>query len=58
MKRKATQFDVESNIDCRLIYIKQEHSGEPDDLIVLHPEQIDLLVKWLLEAKLELTENS
>jgi len=58
MKRKATQISVESDIDENIIYIKQESINDRDDIIVLFPDQIDSLVKWLLEAKLELTENS
>lgn len=40
--------------DESYICISQDHFGGDDSVIVIHPEQIDLLIKWLKEAKDEL----
>lgn len=36
------------------IYIIQESYGDDDSTIRINPEQVELLIKWLIEAREEL----
>lgn len=57
MDKAAKQFSV-SIEDSKYIIISQEAGYmEEDDYIRLHPEQVDLLIKWLNEAKAELLKG-
>lgn len=54
--RKTWPFEVDAT-EAGDICITQEFFGfdEPNEIII-HPEQIDLLVKWLYEVRDELQE--
>jgi hypothetical protein len=53
MEKRAEQFAVSTNNDE--IVISQERFGDDeDDIVVVTPEQIDLLIQWILEARAEL----
>lgn len=36
------------------IYISQSHNYMEEDTIILHPDQVELLIQWIKEAKEEL----
>lgn len=55
MDKRAHAFTVET-VDG-YICIQQNNSGIDDAENYLHPEQVDLLVKWLNEAKDELLNS-
>ena len=49
-------FDIKVyTSDKGYICIEQEDFGNDASVIILHPEQIDLLYKWLKEAKADLS---
>ncbi len=53
MEKRAEQFAVSTNDDE--IVISQERFGDDeDDIVVVTPEQTDLLIQWILEARAEL----
>ena len=53
MEKRAEQFAVSTNDDE--IVISQERFGDDeDDIVVVTPEQIDLLIQWIQEARAEL----
>lgn len=57
MGKSAQQFSVEiENSEYINIIQKSGLMGE-EDFIRLHPEQVDLLIKWLNEAKEELLKS-
>lgn len=40
------------------ICISQSHFGSnEDDVIIIHPAQVDLLIQWLKEIKIELEKE-
>jgi len=55
-------FDIrvftEKESDC--IYIEQSSNGvqRNDDQIAVHPDQVDILIKWLQKAKDELMNKN
>ena len=52
-KKQAERFSID--VDDDLIFITQDNDyDEPKDVIRIHPDQVDLLVKWLLIAKSDL----
>lgn len=54
MERKMWPIEVEIN-DQGLICISQDVGPlEDDPYILLHPDQVDLLIQWLNDAKDEL----
>ncbi len=54
MKRRMTSVEVVLDKQSGSIYIKQENydEGTPES-IQLYPEQVDLLIRWLQDAKEE-----
>ena len=52
MKKKAEQVTVGVGQDG-MIHILQDVMGHDEMDVAVHPEQIDLLTKWLNEAKAE-----
>jgi len=56
MEKRAEQFAVSTNKDE--IVISQERFGDDeDDIVVVTPEQIDLLIQWIQEARAELVSK-
>lgn len=45
---------VEVSVENGLIYITQESHGTYDQVVCLHPDQVDILIRWLQEARNEL----
>ena len=43
--------------EAGLIAMSQPFPGEDDAIIIISPEQVDTLVKWLKEAKTEIEQN-
>ena len=39
------------------IWIEQSSYGNEDSIIIIHPDQVDLLVKWVSDIKKELQQN-
>ncbi len=35
----------------KCIYISQEHQIDDDAIVYIYPDQLDLLIEWLQEAK-------
>ena len=57
MERRMEQVKVRTTNDC--IEIAQDwHDGEEERIVFIYPEQVDGLVKFLVEAKLEFENNS
>jgi hypothetical protein len=40
------------------VCIKQEYPNDDESIIILHPNQVDTVIKWLKEAKDELENES
>lgn len=55
MEKSAYDFKV--SCENNLIYITQIDLCRDDSSIVIHPEQVDLLTKWLNEAKSQLLKD-
>ena len=49
-----TMHPVEVSVENGLIYITQESHGTYDQVVCLHPDQVDILIRWLQEARNEL----
>ena len=55
MEKKAEQFAV-GTTDEGSITISQEHFGnDTPETVYIHPDQVDLLIQWVKEAKDALT---
>ena len=54
MEKDSYQFKVSTENGC--IFITQEDPGSDDSRICLSPDQVDLLVNWLKEARNELSD--
>ncbi len=50
-------YDISVSNQDDVIYIQQPTLGEHSETVMLHPEQIDLLVRWLKEAKAEIARR-
>jgi len=51
-------FDIKVyNSDENYICIEQEDFGHDNAVILLHPDQIELLFKWLKEAQQEIIKE-
>lgn len=58
MENKMFDMSVYSKEDG-YIYIEQSAGGfEDSDLIKIHPEQVDILIKWLINAKNEIANEN
>ncbi len=57
-KREMQAFEVYDSKEG-FIAISQEVMGQdPPNIVIIHPEQVDTLVKWLKELKDELSQSS
>ena len=54
---KKTMYDVSVTSEDEVIYIEQPSIDDQSESIMLHPEQVDLVVKWLREAKNEILKK-
>ena len=50
-------YDVSVTSQDGVIYIEQPSGEDQNESVMLHPEQIDLLVRWLREAKNEIMKK-
>ncbi len=55
MEKSAYDFKV--SCEDNFIHITQIDLGHDDSSIIIHPEQVDLLTKWLNEAKEQLLKD-
>jgi|GEM_PF-4931467 hypothetical protein len=56
MEKRMTQVKVYIS-DDNYICIEQDNFGNDDSIIAIHPEQVELLVKWLNEAKSNIKDS-
>lgn len=55
---KKTMEPIDVAIEEGHIHIRQAYPGEQDtSVVILHPEQIDLLIKWLKQAQTLLLQD-
>lgn len=55
--REVLQFKVYQT-EKGYICISQDDPGQlEEDVVILHPEQVDLLIKWVLEVKDEINNE-
>jgi len=54
---KKTMYDVSVTSQDDVIYIEQPSIDDQNESVMLHPEQIDLVVRWLKEAKNEIIKK-
>ncbi len=57
MEHKTWQFEVKPTEDGYICISQQAGGFEADEEIILHPEQVDLLVKWLYEVREKLQKK-
>ncbi|MBT4286181.1 MAG: hypothetical protein HOD92_02500 [Deltaproteobacteria bacterium] len=50
-------YDVSVTSQDDVIYIEQPSIDDQNESVMLHPEQIDLVVRWLKEAKNEIIKK-
>lgn len=55
MEKTLQEISVYTNENY--ICIKQPTMNEDDAIVAVNPEQIDILIKWLKEARKEFTET-
>lgn len=51
MEKKLFDLSVSTTELDGYIIIMQTNASDNDDKIAIHPDQVDLLVKWLAEAR-------
>ncbi|HPQ42948.1 MAG TPA: hypothetical protein PKZ42_01880 [Syntrophales bacterium] len=56
MKKEMTEICVETDDEGR-ISITQPATFEDGDTILIYPDQVDILIKWLQEAKEEVLKR-
>jgi len=54
---KKTMYDVSVASQDGIIFIEQPSQDENGECVMLHPEQIDLVIKWMREAKSEIIKR-
>lgn len=54
MNKDMFDLNVSTTDDGKICISQSTRLMEEDDRILFHPEQSDLLIKWILEAKEEL----
>ena len=54
--RRTWPFEVDATEDGDICITQESPGFEKPNEIIIHPEQIDLLVKWLFEVRDELQE--
>ena len=52
MKEKKME-DLKVFVDDGMVCMGQDFPGEDEHSICIHPDQVDLLIQWLTEAKNE-----
>lgn len=57
MNKDMFDLNVSTTEDGKICISQSAPFEEDDDMIIFHPEQSDLLIKWILEAKEELDEK-
>ena len=57
MNKEALGLAVETTEDGLIRIVQPDALAEQALAVVLHPEQVDLLIKWLHEAKDELVDK-
>ena len=55
MNKKMFDLEVDASDDGYIDLIQHDPAGE-DDYIRIHPDQVDLLIQWLKEAREQLLE--
>ena len=55
MKKKVFDIEIETTNDG-YIDLWQSDFGHEDDHVRIHPDQVDMLINWLKEAKKKLLE--
>ena len=58
MERQMNQVKVTTTREGLIEISQPAGMGEPDDLVVIAPGQVPVLVKWLQEAAAELEAES
>lgn len=57
MERESQGFKVYAD-NQGLVCISQNDSAQQDEIYIsIHPDQVDLLIKWLTEVKAELEKR-
>lgn len=51
MERRTWPFEVKATEEGYICISQDAGSFDDDDVILLHPEQVDLLIKWLNDVR-------
>lgn len=58
MKKHMEEVSVQTNEEGKILIVQANAVGDHDDTIILEPDQVDEIVKWLQEAKAELENKT
>ena len=58
MKKHMEEVSVQTSEEGKILIVQANAVGDHDDTISLEPDQVDVIVKWLQEAKTELENKT
>jgi len=52
------EVSVKTNEEGKILIVQDNPVGDHDDTIILEPDQVDVIIQWLQEAKAEIQKKS
>jgi hypothetical protein len=58
MEKHMEEVSVKTNEEGKILIVQDNPVGDHDDTIILEPDQVDVIIQWLQEAKAEIQKKS